>query len=194
MKVLGIYGSPRKGGNCDLLLDECLDAAREAGAVVERVYCRRLKMQGCLECGGCDETGQCVLKDDMIQVYPLLYEAEAIVLAAPMFFYNIPAQAKALVDRAQAAWSKRMLEKDREQRKSYHGGKGYFIGVGATKGQNLFLGADLVAKYFYDALDMSFEGGVYCRGVEGKGHIEQFPEHLQEARRLGARIVQEARS
>ena len=60
MKVLGIYGSPRKGGNSDILLDEVLETAAEAGAETERIYCRKMKdLSGCLECGECmlDYTG-----------------------------------------------------------------------------------------------------------------------------------------
>jgi len=72
MKVLGIYGSPRKGGNTDQLLDKVLEGARSAGAEVKRVYTRELNLCGCIECGGCDKTGECVVQDDMQKVYPLL--------------------------------------------------------------------------------------------------------------------------
>ncbi|KMY66454.1 NADPH-dependent FMN reductase [Desulfocarbo indianensis] len=191
MKVLGIYGSPRKGGNSDLLLDEVLAAAGQAGAETERIYCRKLKkLSGCLECGGCDETGECVVKDDMQEVYPLLDAADAIVLAAPIFFYNMPAQAKALVDRAQARWAKRLLTKTKEERRSYDAGRGWLIGVGATKGANLFTGMELTAKYFYDALDMSYEGAMLVRGVEGKDGARNKPEFIQEARDLGRAIAE----
>jgi multimeric flavodoxin WrbA len=189
MKVLGIYGSPRKGGNSDLLMDEAVQAASEVGAKAVKVYCRKLKMGGCLNCGGCDKTGNCVLKDDMQSVYPLLDDADAIILSVPMFFYAAPAQAKALVDRCQARWSRRMLTKTKEQRKHYDRGKGYLIGVGATKGDNLFQGAELMAKYFYDALDMSYEGGLLLRGLEGKDAGNERPETLEQARALGLRIV-----
>jgi multimeric flavodoxin WrbA len=189
MKVLGIYGSPRKGGNSDLLLDQALEGARAAGAEVGAVYARELTMEGCRECGGCDKTGSCVIKDQMQEVYPLLERADAIILSVPMFFYAAPAQAKALVDRCQACWSKRMLTKDKDARKRYDGGKGYLIAVGATRGSNLFQGVELMAKYFYDALDMSYEGGLMLRGVEGRGAVKDQPDQLQEAFALGQRIA-----
>lgn len=187
--VLGIYGSPRKGGNSDLLLDRALEGAQSAGARVERIYARDLKVNGCRECGGCDRTGKCVQRDAMDEVYPLLYEADAIILATPMFFYSAPAQVKALIDRTQASWSKRRLEKDEQQRKRYDSGRGYLIAVGATRGDNLFVGMELAAKYFYDALDMSYEGGVLVRRVEGKGAIEEHPEFLQQAYELGVKAA-----
>ncbi|MBN2125155.1 MAG: flavodoxin family protein [Deltaproteobacteria bacterium] len=189
MKVLGIYGSPRKGGNSDQLLDRALEGAQSTGAEVHRIYARDLKMCGCIECGGCDKTGKCVVEDDMQSVYPLLQEAEVILLASPIFFYGITAQAKALIDRSQALWSKKALEKIPEEWKIYERGRGYLIAVGATRGKNLFEGAQLTAKYFYDALDMSYEGGIFFRSLEKKTAVRENPETLQEAFNLGIRAV-----
>ncbi len=185
MKVLGIYGSPRAGGNTDMMLDEALRGAREAGAEVTTLRACDLTISGCMECGGCDNVGACVLDDEMQRVYPMLNAADAIFLASPMFFYAVTAQVKTLMDRCQAMWCKRFMEKTPEQRKTYDGGKGYFLAAGATKGANLFEGAQLCVKYFYDALDMSYEGGVFAKKVEGKGEIEKQPEVLKEAYDLG---------
>ena len=189
MKILGIYGSPRKGGNSDILLDQALEGAQSAGAKVDRIYVRDLKISGCLECGGCDDTGACVIPDDMDQVYPRLQEAGLVFMSTPMFFYGVPAQLKALVDRSQALWSKRRLEKTPEQLKRYDGGRGYLIAVGATKGKTLFDGSQMMAKYFYDALDMSYEGGLFYKGIESKGIINDHPETLKEAFDLGVKAV-----
>ncbi len=192
MKVLGIYGSPRKGGNTDQLLDQALEGARRAGAETEAVYARRLEMSGCLECGGCDDTGACVVQDDMQTVYPLLEEARIILLASPIFFYGLTAQAKALVDRSQALWSKRKLRKPFEQWKEYESGQGYLIAAGATRGKNLFECVQLEAKYFFDALDMSCEGGVFFRKIEERNAVQEHPETLQEAFNLGLNAVRSA--
>lgn len=185
MKVLGIYGSPRRRGNTDMLLDEALKGAASVGANVSSIRCCDLNMKGCQECGGCDETGQCVVDDDMQLVYPQLLEAQTIILASPIFFYSLTSQLKAVIDRCQAMWCKRFLEKTPDLRKSYDGGRGYLISVGATKGKNLFEGAQLVAKYFFDALDMSYEGGLLVRSVDRKGEIANHPEFLLQALELG---------
>lgn len=189
MKILGIYGSPRKGGNSDQLLDTALEGAQSAGGEISRVYARDLKMSGCIECGGCDKTGKCVVEDDMQSVYPLLMEADVIFLASPIFFYGITAQAKALIDRSQALWNKRMLEKDPEARKSFDSGRGYLIVVGATRGKNLFEGAQLTAKYFFDALDIRYEGGIFFRSLEKQSAVKENPETLQEALNLGRKVA-----
>ena len=188
MKVLGIYGSPRSGGNTDIALDRVLEGAAFRGAEISRIYARDLKIAGCRNCGGCAKTGECVNKDEMEPIYPQLTAARVIFLSSPVFFYNVSAQVKALIDRSQALWSRRMLMKDREERKRYDGGTGYMVMVGATKGSNLFAGSELTAKYFFDALDMSYGGGLFFR-AEGKGDILKKPEDLQKAFDFGAAAV-----
>jgi len=190
IKVLGIYGSPRQGGNTDLLLDQILEGAQAAGAEVESIYARKLKISGCIECGSCDDTGECAVHDDMDTVYPMLQEADVIFLASPNFFYNVTAQVKLLIDRSQAMWSKRLLEKTPEQRRKYDSGKGYLICVGATKGKNLFVGVELTAKYFFDALDMSYEGGLLLERIEAKGEINKHPGALEQGFNLGKSAVE----
>jgi len=186
MKVLGIYGSPRRGGNTDILLDEALKGAKSSGANISFIRCCDLDIAGCIECGGCAETGECVVDDDMQSVYPRLLEADVIILASPIFFYGVTAQAKALIDRCQAMWCRRFLGKTPAEKKAYSSGRGHLISVGATKGGNLFLGAELVAKYFFDALDMSYEGGVLVKSVDGKGEIGKHPDALKAAFELGS--------
>lgn len=189
MKIFGIYGSSRKDGNTDQLLNKALEGAGTSGAEISKIYARDLKMSGCLACGGCDKTGKCVIKDEMQIVYPLLEEADIIFLASPIYFYGVSGQVKLMIDRAQAMWSKRMLEKDVEGRKRYDSGKGYLIAVGGTRGENLFEGSQLTAKYFFDALDMSYEGGIFFRKLDKKTAVKENPETLQEAFNLGRKAV-----
>lgn len=184
-KVLGIYGSPREGGNSDLLLNAALDGAKSAGAEVSSVTVRDLAIPGCRECGGCEKDGKCVWDDSMQKVYPFLQEADAIFVASPIFFYAFPAQLKALIDRAQAEWSRRYLVNGKQGVVPPPRGKGYLLAVGATKGKNLFVGVELTAKYFFDALGLRYEGGILVRGSDGKGDVRNRPEYLEQARELG---------
>ena len=191
-KVLGIYGSPRREGNTDILLDKVLEGARLASAQITSIYARNLKIAGCRECGGCDNTGKCVVKDEMQTIYPMLQAADIIFLASPIFFYGMSSQVKALIDRCQALWSKRMLEKTSAERKSHDSGKGYLVAVGATKGKNLFEGVQLTARYFFDALDMCYEGGIFYRKIDRKGAIVDHPEAMKEAFELGVNTVRQS--
>ena len=98
-KVLILAGSPRKGGNSDLLCDEFARGAEEAGHKVEKIYVQEQKIGSCRACYGCRGTGACVQKDDMAPLLDKLVEADVIVLATPVYFYSMDGQLKTLIDR-----------------------------------------------------------------------------------------------
>ncbi len=99
MKVLGILGSPRAKGNSDVLLDQALAGAKEAGAQVEKIVLSRKRISGCLDCGKCNETGVCVIKDDMVKIHKKVLEADAIIHSVPLYFWAMTSQMKAYLDR-----------------------------------------------------------------------------------------------
>lgn len=188
IKVLGIYGSPRKGGNTDLLLDRVLDGAASAGGDVTRLYVRDMNFSGCTECGGCDDTGVCIVRDDMQEAYLKLVESRVIFLASPVFFLGLSSQAKAFIDRAQALWRRHMISKTPHERKLRAGGSGYLVMAAATLGPEQFRGSELTVKYFFDALDMSYNGAAFFR-AEQKGSILESPEELDRAYEFGKSAV-----
>lgn len=189
MKVLGLFGSPRKGGNTEILLEEALKGAEREGAEIERLYLSDLKITPCTECHGCDSTGDCVILDEMHKIYPKLLEADVIILASPIFFYGVTAWAKTLIDRSQALWAKKYLVNDPAMGKRGKRRKGFFISVGATKGQKVFEGAIMTVKYFFDALNTEYTGELVYRGVDGKGEILKHPKALEQAREAGRKLV-----
>jgi multimeric flavodoxin WrbA len=190
MKVLGIFGSPRRGGNTEILLEEALKGAEKEGAKVERLYLSDFTVTPCKECHGCDDTGNCIILDEMEKVYPKLLEADVVILASPIFFYGVTASAKALIDRSQALWARKYLLKDPSLGKEGKKRKGFFISLGATKGQKIFEGAILTVKYFFDVFNAEYVGELLFRGVEAKGDILRHPEALQQAFEAGRRLAQ----
>jgi multimeric flavodoxin WrbA len=98
-KVLILSGSPRKGGNSDILCDEFMKGAREAGNEVEKIFVAAKKINYCLGCGVCNSTKKCVQKDDMAEVLEKMVAADVIVLASPVYFYSIDGQLKTVIDR-----------------------------------------------------------------------------------------------
>ena len=82
MKILAIYGSPRREGNTSLLLKQAVAGARKAGAEVEEVVLRDLRMSPCLELYGCKKDGRCIIRDDFQLVYDKLLACQALMLAA----------------------------------------------------------------------------------------------------------------
>ncbi len=185
MKILGIWGSPRVGGNSEILLDALLDGAREAGGDVEKVALRTLKISPCLEIYKCFKTGECPIKDDMVDLYPKLLQADVVVLASPIFFYGLTAQAKAMIDRTQAFWARRYVLKQDfpgEHR------QGVLLATAATKGKHVFVGARLATYYFFDAIHVRYAAEILVREVDEKGAILGKPEVLAEAAELGRRL------
>ena len=191
MKVLGIFGSPRRGGNTELLLEETLKGAEKEGAKVERLFLSDFTITPCKECHGCDNTGNCIILDDMGKIYPKLLEADIIILTSPIFFYGVTAWAKALIDRSQAFWARKYLLKDPSLGKEGKKRKGFFISVGATKGPKVFDGAIQTVKYFFDVLNVEYVGELVFRNVEAKGDILKHPEALQQAFEAGRRLAKE---
>jgi multimeric flavodoxin WrbA len=187
LKVLGIMGSPRIKGNTDLLLEAALKGAKSQGAEVEKIVVDKLKIAPCKEYLGCFKDGNCVIRDDMDEIYPKLLGADVVVIASPMFFYGVSSQAKALIDRCQALWARKHILK---QSLPNGGRKGAFIAVGATKGKRLFEGAILTVKYFFEAIGVEYADELLIRGVDARGEIKEHPIALSDAFELGKRVVQ----
>jgi multimeric flavodoxin WrbA len=187
MKFLGIWGSPRKGGNSEILLDAFLNGAAQGGAEVEKVALRELKISPCLEIYHCFKDGTCPIKDDMRDLYEKLLSAQVVALASPVFFYGLSAQAKAMIDRTQALWSRRYVLKQ-----DFPGGdrQGVLLCTGATHGRLVFVGCRLTAKYFFDAINVRYAAEILVRGVDEKGAILEKPETLTAAADLGCRLAQ----
>jgi len=99
MKILAISGSPRIGGNSDVLCDQFLKGAAEAGHEVEKLNLANAKISPCVACYACRETHKCVKKDDMESIQQKLIDADVIVLATPVYFYCMDAQMKMMIDR-----------------------------------------------------------------------------------------------
>ena len=187
--ILAIYGSPRRKGNTSTLLNKAVEGAREAGATVEEIVLRDLKMSPCLEIYGCKETGRCAIKDDFQKVYDQILACEGIMLASPIMFYTVSAHTKILMDRCQSLWVKRYwLEKTPLGKKDFSR-KGLFVSVGATKGKRLFEGVLLTVRYFFDALDTELSQALLYRGLDFEGDVEKHPEYLEEAYVAGKNLV-----
>ena len=101
MKVLILQGSPRANGNTAWMAEECRKAAEAAGHEVTLVDVAHKKIAGCLACEYCHGKGNgaCIQKDDMQELYPLLAEAEVLVLAAPIYYFTMSAQIQAPIQR-----------------------------------------------------------------------------------------------
>ena len=159
--VLILSGSPRKNGNSDLLCDEFMKGAIEAGHQVEKIRVAEKNIGYCRACYGCKDTGVCVIKDDMAEVLQKMIDCDVLVLASPVYFYSIDAQLKALIDRTVARW---LEVKDKEF---------YYIVTAADEG---LASADTTLACFRgyaECVEGAKEMGiVYGMGTYEKGEVE----------------------
>ena len=191
MKILALFGSPRRGGNTDILLEEVLKGAETQGIEIERIFLSKLNILPCQECRKCEISGNCIINDKMQEIYPKLIETDFVVLASPIFFYGVSAQTKIFIDRCQALWARKYILNQQPLNKKISERKGWFISVGATKGENLFRGAMLTVKYFFDAIDIKYSGQLLFRNIDKKGAIKKHPTALKEAFKIGKWRIKE---
>ncbi len=188
MRVLGLQGSPRKKGNTEYLLSIFLEEAARLGAQTEVITVDQKHVEPCKEYTTCEKKGFCPIKDDMDpEIYARLRAADVIVLASPVFFYNVTAQLKALIDRTQTLWARKyrlnLTDPNRKMR------RGFTLSVGATKGKNLFVGIELTAKYFFDAVGAKDEGNLYYWQIEHRGDMEKHPSVRNDVRAAVADLL-----
>jgi len=174
MLILGLQGSPRKKGNTNFLLTTFLQAAEQRGAATRIISVAESNILPCKEYVVCEKKGTCPIDDDLAaEGYGLLRQAEVVVLASPIFFYNMTSQLKALVDRCQVFWARKYRLKLSDPLKATR--RGYLLSVAATRGKTLFDGLQLTTKYFFDAIDARFDGSLVYRGMEGPKDMANHP-------------------
>ncbi|MCJ7835442.1 flavodoxin family protein [Cuneatibacter sp. NSJ-177] len=107
MKIVLITGSPHKKGTSALLAEEFIRGAEEAGHTVARFDAAFQEVGNCRACNYCrNHDGECIQKDGMEQLLPILMEAELVVFAMPLYYFGMPAQIKSVIDRFYAKNSK----------------------------------------------------------------------------------------
>ncbi len=188
MNILVILGSPRKKGNSEILARTVVaELEKEPANSVEYLHLSKMKIAPCMGCGGCNKTSECVIKDDMGELYQKVDAADRIFLVTPIYFYGPSAQSKTFIDRFQARWSRKyLLEtpfREGEDR------KGYLLATAATKGEKVFDGSLLVAKCFFDAINVQYGGSLLVRSVDKAGAIKKRSDEMMRAENFGQDIA-----
>jgi len=188
MLALGLQGSPRKNGNTSYLLSAFMNELEKSGAQIKVIKAYEKKIIPCIECSVCEKEGFCPLDDDMnSEIYPLLRQADIIVAATPIFFYSVPAQLKALIDRSQTLWARKYRLKLNDPNRKWR--RGFLLSLGATKGKNLFDGLHLTIKYFFDAIGTSMEGSLTYRQIENSGDMQKHPSVLNDVKEKASHLI-----
>ena len=192
LKILGIGGSPRKGGNSDILIEHMLTGARSAGADTEEIQLRDYRFQSCIGCEKCRKAEQCIgLKDDMQLIYPKIMESKGLVLISPTHNYNVTALMKAFIDRLYCfynftdkrpgGWSSRLAGQNR---------KVIIASIGEQTDEESGIGFTLDAMRLpIEALGYELIGKLPVLGVFDRQGIKKQPKLLEKAERLGKQLA-----
>jgi multimeric flavodoxin WrbA len=177
MKVLGLVGSPRRGGNTDLLVDTVLEGAAKNKHSTEKVYLYGVDIAPCIDCRACKKGNlQCVLKDGMQALYPKLEEADVIVFGTPLYWYGPSAKMKLLLDRLRPYIASKKLR-----------GKRAVLLVPSEEGADACSHVVGMFNLSFGYLEMQITGVLLPKASE-KGEVKQQPHVLEEAKLLGKHI------
>ncbi|MBE0526930.1 flavodoxin family protein [Candidatus Thorarchaeota archaeon] len=178
MKILVINGSPRKGGNTEILLDTMITGAQEAGATISSVELRSLNVSPCRACDSCKRTGKCIQNDDMHDLILKMKESDVWILGTPVYWWGPTAQLKAFIDRWYGV--SRDIFKNRRF--------ALVIPLGSSNPKT----AQHVLGMFEDIsayLGMKQIGTLLAPGVYERGEANTRSDLLEEATKLGRSIA-----
>lgn len=180
--LLIFKGSPREKGNSSLLADKSAEGARAAGAKVETFLLHRLNIHPCDACDICQETGVCVLNDDMQPLYSRMLESQAILIACPIYWFTVSAQTKLFIDRwyALQGTAGNLLE-------------GKKFGIILTYGDtDLYTSGAINAirtyEHMFRYIKADLVGMVYGTAND-EGDVLKQPELLEQAYKLGGKLA-----
>ena len=176
MKVLGIVGSPRKDGNCDVLVKEFLDAA---DAQTDYVFLNEEDLAGCNACMGCVE-GDCIIDDDGNEIIAKLLDADVLVFASPIYYGQMTAQAKAFVDR--------FYQVSRNPNKTLEGKKVVTI---FTQAQSEDKFGDYIESFKvmpFGYMGMEVIANITAMGTSKAGDKDELASYIEEARKIASEL------
>jgi multimeric flavodoxin WrbA len=210
MRLLAIHGSPRKGGNTEVLLDCFLEGASGFCESIDRVSLRDLEYTPCTECDGCQKTGQCVFNDMLGPLFDKLLSFERVVFSYPLFFLGPPAITKAFIDRGQFLWVRKYIMNidpvsHADERAALRGTESgakqgaepgalrtaFLLSVGGFKGgEKVFRCNRTILKSFLPVCGLSYAGEIFQGGIEHRGDVRLKEDLCERAREAGRFFVQ----
>ena len=181
MKAVGIVGSPRQGGNTEILTAHCLKAMTEEGLDTELIRLAGLDIRGCNACGYCFENDGCSIEDDLQPIFAKMLAADAIIVASPVYFGSATALVKGLLERAGYM-----------SRRRFAGKVGGPLVVARRAGQN-FTFAELL--YWFHIMQIINPGSTYWNIAFGreKGEVEKDEEGMRTAWNFGKNVARVAK-
>jgi multimeric flavodoxin WrbA len=181
-KILAVMGSPRKGGNTDLLIRKLAEGAKSKGAQVDTIQLAGLDIRECDGCHVCWKGKPCCKRDDMLDLYQKISESDVIVFGTPVYWFGPTAIMKAFIDR--------FVYFNCPENRAKIKGKAA-VTIIPFEDDDLDTVRPLVELFekSFDYLEMRLVGSVIAGGVGEKGDILKKPDRLNEAYELGNRLA-----
>ena len=177
-KVLILSTSPRRNSNSEALAQAFARGAAEGGNEVELVAMREKELRFCRGCFACQKTGKCVLRDDMGEIVPKMEQADVLVFATPIYYYEMSGQMKTLLDRGNPLFVS-----------DYRFREVYFLSAAAEAEDEVPLRAQSGLEGWVACFPRAkLAGSVFAGGVTGAGEIAGHPA-LEKAFALGRSIA-----
>jgi len=174
MEILALVGSPRKGSNTDILVDETLKGSEDRGHTFDKIYLYDYEISPCIDCRKCKKDKYvCAVKDGMGELYPKMDKADMIVFGTPNYWYGPSAMMKLLIDRMRPYVANGKLS-----------GKKAAVIIPAAEGPGACGPMVEMFRLSFDYLDMEFKGKILATAYE-RGEIKNNRSALKEAYDFG---------
>jgi multimeric flavodoxin WrbA len=174
-KLVAVYGSPRRGGNTDTLLNRFLEGVSSCNLVdqdsakVEKIFASNLEISSCRSCGSCSKTGECIIQDEMQALYAKLIDCDFLVVASPIFFTTVSGYLKTFIDRFQRFWALKYELKRKIIVKENR--KGILISTAGSKPKDIFDCTKKVMRALFDVLYIEYSCDFLFNNTDQKGDI-----------------------
>jgi len=191
-RVVAVYGSPRRGGNTDVLLDRFLEGLFECDVlkantnkklILDKMIISSLNISPCRECRQCSSTGECAIKDEMQRLYPKLIDCDLLAIASPVFFTTVSGYLKAFIDRFQRFWAlkyelgKNIITRDNR--------KGILFSCAGSKQKDIFDCTKKVMRSLFDVLNIKYYADFMYNNMDFKGDILKNHEAMNTVYEFG---------
>lgn len=188
-KLVAVYGSPRRDGNTDILLNKFLEGVSSCGMMdqgslkVEKIFTSNLRISPCRECGNCSKTGECVVQDEMQALYCQLIDCDFLAVASPVFFTTVSGYLKTFIDRFQRLWALKYELKRKIIVKENR--KGILISTAGSEPEDIFNCTKKVMRALFDVLYIEYSRDFLFNNTDKKGDILKNQDALQQVYDFG---------
>lgn len=161
MKAVVLHGSPRKNGETIKLTKKFIEGLEDSGCEVDFIDACRVNVRPCTGCLYCEKGGECVIRDDMDDIYRIIEESDIVVLSSPVYFASVTAQLKSVIDRCQTFHSRRYVLKEESKKRD-----GYLIFTAGCNNNKMVDSMELLGKFFFLSCNGTIKESIYALGTD----------------------------